>query len=118
MDSMDITVGTGRECHREQALALKYSDITLVIAMTVTTSTEAIDMTHEANEAGLACVTSVTLETDGTDEWLPSVEMLKDAGMKVEATVQPQLAFYMINCIHPVPVRPVIEQALKGKSPR
>jgi homocysteine S-methyltransferase len=74
----------------------------LVSAFTMTNTNEAIGVARAAKAAGMPCVISFTLETDGR---LPTGESLTDAVAAVDAATggegQGAPAYYMINCAHP-----------------
>lgn len=67
------TIDSAREYHREQIFLLKEAGVAFVGALTLTTSTEAIAIALEANNAGIACALSFTIDVDGL---LPSGERL------------------------------------------
>jgi homocysteine S-methyltransferase len=65
--------------------------------MTMTHAAEAIGIAGAAAAAGLPCVISFTVETDGR---LPSGQPLEEAIYDVEQLETPPL-WYMVNCAHP-----------------
>jgi homocysteine S-methyltransferase len=84
--------------HLPQARALAAPGIDMLTAITMTTSGEAIGIARAAEQVGLPCAISFTVETDGR---LPSGESL---GAAIEATDREAgtaPAYYMINCAHP-----------------
>ena len=70
----------------------------LVSAFTMTNSNEALNIARAAKAAGMPCVISFTLETDGR---LPTGESLAQAIATVDAGTDEGPAYYMINCAHP-----------------
>ena len=70
----------------------------LVSAFTMTNSNEALGIARAAKAAGMPCVISFTLETDGR---LPTGESLAQAIATVDAATDEGPAYYMINCAHP-----------------
>jgi S-methylmethionine-dependent homocysteine/selenocysteine methylase len=70
----------------------------LVSAFTLTNVNEAIGVARAAEAAGMPCVISFTLETDGR---LPTGESLATAIETVDREVNRPPAYYMINCAHP-----------------
>jgi len=70
----------------------------LVSAFTMTNSNEALGIARAAKAAGMPCVISFTLETDGR---LPTGESLAQAIATVDAGTDEGPAYYMINCAHP-----------------
>lgn len=107
-----ISIDSAREYHREQIRLLKDAGADFVGAFTLTTSIEGIAIAMEANEAGIPCAISFTIDVDGL---VPSGETLKQAVEAVDAVVDPKPAFFMINCVHPKYVRKVVEAALQNK---
>jgi S-methylmethionine-dependent homocysteine/selenocysteine methylase len=59
---------------------------------------EALGVARAAQAAGIPCVISFTVETDGR---LPTGDSLADAIQAVEAEGGQAPAYYMINCAHP-----------------
>ncbi len=84
--------------HGVQIDVFAKSGVDMVSALTLTNIPEAIGVANAAAEAGVPCVISFTLETDGH---LPTGDTLADAIALVDekATVKP--AYFMINCAHP-----------------
>jgi S-methylmethionine-dependent homocysteine/selenocysteine methylase len=70
----------------------------LVSAFTLTNVNEAIGVARAAKAAGMPCVISFTLETDGK---LPTGESLAAAIASVDRETNYGPAYYMINCAHP-----------------
>jgi S-methylmethionine-dependent homocysteine/selenocysteine methylase len=70
----------------------------LASAFTMTNANEAQGVALAARDAGMPCVISFTVETDGR---LPSGETLAYAIGKVDAATGNGPAYYMINCAHP-----------------
>jgi homocysteine S-methyltransferase len=64
----------------------------------MTNVNEALGLTRAAKAAGMPCVISFTLETDGR---LPTGETLASAIGKVDEATEAYPAYYMINCAHP-----------------
>jgi S-methylmethionine-dependent homocysteine/selenocysteine methylase len=70
----------------------------MVSAYTLSYTGEAIGIVKAAEAAGIPCVISFTVETDGR---LPSGETLEAAIGQVDAETGRAAAYYMINCAHP-----------------
>jgi S-methylmethionine-dependent homocysteine/selenocysteine methylase len=70
----------------------------MVTGLTLTNVPEAIGIANAASQAGVPCVISFTLETDGR---LPTGERLSDAITQVDAQANTKPAYFMINCAHP-----------------
>jgi homocysteine S-methyltransferase len=85
--------------HAPQIEAFAGAGADLVAAYTLTNTPEAIGIADAAGNAGMPCVISFTLETDGR---LPGGKTLPDAIAEVDAATSGHPAYYMINCVHPV----------------
>ena len=79
----------------------------LVSAVTLTNVNEAIGVTRAAEAAGMPCVISFTVETDGK---LPTGESLAVAITSVDRETNAGPAYYMINCAHPDHFRDALDQ--------
>jgi S-methylmethionine-dependent homocysteine/selenocysteine methylase len=84
--------------HGWQIGIFKDAGADLVSAFTLTNVNEAIGVARAAEAAGMPCVISFTLETDGR---LPTGESLAEAIATVDREVNRAPAYYMINCAHP-----------------
>jgi S-methylmethionine-dependent homocysteine/selenocysteine methylase len=79
----------------------------LVSAITMTSVNEAQGVARAAQAAGMPCVISFTLETDGR---LPTGERLAEAVEAVDAATQMGPQYYMINCAHPTHFDHVLDE--------
>jgi S-methylmethionine-dependent homocysteine/selenocysteine methylase len=86
------------EYHSRQVKVFKEAGADVVTAITMTYENEAIGIANAAAKAGIACVISFTVETDGR---LPNGRTLEEAIGKVDSASDVQPAYYMINCAHP-----------------
>ena len=84
--------------HAWQIGIFKEAGADLVSAFTLTNVNEAIGVARAAEAAGMPCVISFTLETDGL---LPTGESLATAILSVDRETDRAPAYYMINCAHP-----------------
>jgi S-methylmethionine-dependent homocysteine/selenocysteine methylase len=84
--------------HAWQIGVLRDAGADLVSAFTLTNVNEAIGIARAAKAAGMPCVISFTLETDGK---LPTGETLAHAIETVDRETGSSPAYYMINCAHP-----------------
>ena len=84
--------------HLPQATALAEARPDLLTAVTMTTSGEAIGVAKAAEQVGLPCALSFTVETDGR---LPSGETLRAAIETTDRETGARPAYYMVNCAHP-----------------
>jgi homocysteine S-methyltransferase len=92
--------------HRPQMRSLAAGCCELVSALTITYAEEAMGIAQAGADFGLPVVISFTLETDGK---LPSGETLGDAIERVDAAVPGAVAYYMVNCVHPIHFEKAIE---------
>lgn len=84
--------------HAWQAALLRDAGADFISAMTMTNAAEALGIARAAQDAGMPCVISFTLETDGR---LPTGQALSDAIEEVDAGTDAGPAYYIINCAHP-----------------
>ena len=87
-----------QDYHAWQIGVLKDAGADLVSAFTLTNIGEAVGIACAAKAAGIPCVISFTLETDGR---LPTGESLGEAIETVDRATSRAPAYYMINCAHP-----------------
>jgi homocysteine S-methyltransferase len=103
--------------HAWQIGIFKEASADLVSAFTLTNVNEAIGVARAAEAAGMLCVISFTLETDGR---LPTGENLATAIETVDRAVDRAPVYYMINCAHPdhfsaaLPDSPSLTGRLRG----
>ncbi len=83
--------------HSRQVDALAATEADMISALTLNYTGEAIGIARAAEDAGLPCVLSFTVETDGR---LPTGQSLADAIAEVDAATNASPAYYMINCAH------------------
>ena len=93
-----MSVEEAQKYHGFQIATFVNSGVDMVSALTITNIPEAIGVANAAAEAGVPCVISFTLETDGC---LPTGETLGDAITQVDAQATAKPAYFMINCAHP-----------------
>ncbi|MCJ7422129.1 homocysteine S-methyltransferase family protein [Sphingomicrobium astaxanthinifaciens] len=84
--------------HRWQIDIFAEEQVDLVSGITITTVAEAVGIAEAARAAGLPCVISFTVETDGR---LPEGTALGEAIAAVDAQTRAGPAYYMVNCAHP-----------------
>ena len=94
-----MTIAEAEAYHRPQIDSFARAGADFVTAYTLTNTPEAIGIAQAARAAGIACVLSFTLETDGH---LPGGKPLGRAIAEVDAAVESYPAYYMINCVHPI----------------
>lgn len=93
------------EYHSAQAKSFAAADADMVSAYTLNYVEEAVGVAIAARDAGLPCVISFTLETDGR---LPTGQSLRDAIEQVDAETADAPIYYMVNCAHPTHFEHVI----------
>jgi homocysteine S-methyltransferase len=84
--------------HAFQVEAFAESEADMVSAITMNNTGEAIGVIRAAREAGLPCVVSFTVETDGC---LVNGKSLQKAIEEADAATDAYAAYYMVNCAHP-----------------
>jgi homocysteine S-methyltransferase len=87
-----------RSYHALQISTFAGTNADLVSALTLNYAEEAIGIARAARDAGIPCVISFTVETDGR---LPSGQELRDAVGEVDEATESSVAYFMINCAHP-----------------
>jgi homocysteine S-methyltransferase len=92
--------------HAWQVGVLRDAGADFVSAFTMNNINEALGVARAAKVAGVPCVISFTLETDGR---LPTGDSLADAIAAVDAAAGQAPAYYMINCAHPTHFDHVLE---------
>jgi len=95
---MLMTAREAQDYHREQIAILAGTEADLVTAMTFTNAPEAVGFVHAAREAGMPCVVSLTVETDGA---LPTSQSLREAVEEIDRETARAPLYYMVNCAHP-----------------
>jgi S-methylmethionine-dependent homocysteine/selenocysteine methylase len=93
-----MTAKEAADYHALQAEAFAAAGADMLTAVTMTYAEEATGVALAAAAAGLPCVVSFTVETDGR---LPSGQELGAAIAQVEAATDAGPAYYMVNCAHP-----------------
>jgi len=93
-----MTVEEATNYHAWQIGVLREANVDFVSAFTMTNVNEATGVARAALAAGVPCVISFTLETDGR---LPTGETLGEAIQAVDRATGNGPAYYMINCAHP-----------------
>lgn len=93
-----MTPEEAQDYHQAQVNSFAAAGADVVSAITMTNVNEAVGVALAAKKAGVPCVISFTVETDGR---LPSGTVLKDAIADVDAATGAAPAYYMINCAHP-----------------
>ena len=84
--------------HAFQVGAFADTEADMVTAFTMNNTNEAIGIARAAKTAGMPCVISFTVETDGR---LPSGTPLRDAIEQTDEASAGTPVYYMVNCAHP-----------------
>lgn len=102
-----MTALDAEDYHGWQVGVFAGTDVDLVSALTMNYVEEALGIARAAADAGLPCVVSFTVETDGR---LPSGQPLREAIEQVDAETGGSPAYFMINCAHPTHFAGVLEE--------
>lgn len=105
--------------HAEQIATVHAAGADLVSALTFNSTDEVIGLVRAANSIGIPCVVSFTLDQAGR---LKTGQSLRDAISETDDATNGSVAYYMINCTHPVDFEPALEtgtwaQRLNGIRP-
>lgn len=93
-----MTADEAQAYHAEQIGTFASTAADFVSAFTLNYVEEAIGIARAANAAGMPCVISFTVETDGR---LPTGQPLGEAIEQVDQETGNAPVYYMINCAHP-----------------
>lgn len=93
--------------HNAQIQTFARSGVDMISAITMTNTPEALGVANAAKEAGLPCVISFTVETDGH---LPTGQPVGEAIAELDRETDRYPIHYMINCAHPTHFFHEIEQ--------
>jgi homocysteine S-methyltransferase len=103
-----MTAAEAQRYHEPQVATFADTTADLVSALTLTYADEAVGVARAAQEAGIPSVISFTVETDGR---LPSGQSLGEAIEEVDDQTQGSVAYFMINCAHPMHFAHVLGEA-------
>jgi homocysteine S-methyltransferase len=87
-----------QEYHAFQAETFARTSVDMISALTMNTVNEAIGIARAAKTAGIPCVVSFTVETDGR---LADGASLRQAVERTDEATGRAPVYYMINCAHP-----------------
>jgi homocysteine S-methyltransferase len=102
-----MTAEEAQHYHEPQVATFAGTAADLVSALTLTYADEAVGVARAAHAAGIPSVISFTVETDGR---LPSGQSLRDAIEEVDDRTQGAVAYFMINCAHPMHFAHVLDE--------
>jgi S-methylmethionine-dependent homocysteine/selenocysteine methylase len=103
-----ISTREAEDYFSEQVAWLARTEADMVGGMTFNQASEAAGLVRAARRADMPVAISLTLEIDGR---LPSGQSLGDAIREVDAASDGYCSYYMINCVHPDHLSPVLEEA-------
>jgi len=109
-----LTVEAAQDYHRRQISALAKTDVDMLTALSMTSSSEAIGIVLAAKEFGLPIIVSPTVETDGT---LPDHSKLGDFVQQVDAATDNYPVFFQVNCAHPLHLQETLSTAASVNAP-
>ncbi len=102
------TVESALGYHRRQIRALAEAQVDAINALTMTNVSETVGIVKAAQEVGLPCIVSPTVEIDGTTpEGLSLGRFIEE----VEVATEGSPLFYMVNCAHPTHLEPTLRRA-------
>lgn len=93
-----MSAAEAEDYHSFQAQLFADSQADMVTGVTMNYAEEAIGIARAAAAAGIPCVISLTVETDGS---LPTGMSLEEAIVAIDKSTDAAPAYYMINCAHP-----------------
>jgi S-methylmethionine-dependent homocysteine/selenocysteine methylase len=93
-----MTTAEAEDYHGWQVSVFHDTQADLVSAFTINYAEEGIGVGRACRRAGIPCVISFTIETDGK---LPSGQTIRDAIEQTDQETSNAPAYYMLNCAHP-----------------
>lgn len=93
-----MTAAEADDYHGWQVSVFHETEADLVSAFTINYAEEGIGIARACRRAGVPCVISFTVETDGK---LPSGQTIRDAIEQTDRETGNAPAYYMLNCAHP-----------------
>ena len=93
-----MTAAEADDYHGWQVSVFHETEADLVSAFTINYAEEGIGVARACRRAGVPCVISFTVETDGK---LPSGQTIRDAIEQTDRETGNAPAYYMLNCAHP-----------------
>ncbi len=111
---MKMTPEEAKAYHFTQIKTFGEEGVDLVTALTINYSDEAVGIVLAAQEVGVPCVISFTVETNGR---LPNGEALREAVKRTDVLTGHYSSHFMINCAHPEHFKGVLaeEGSWKGR---
>ena len=100
-----ITADEAQDYHSVQLETLKSANVDLASALTFNSVAEAIGVARAAADIGIPLSISFVLNSESN---LGSGHSLQDAITTVDTETNGSIAFYMINCCHPIEYEPAV----------
>lgn len=100
-----MEAGEAEDYHAFQVGIFAGTDADMVSAITMNNVNEAIGIARAAKAAGMPCIISFTVETDGK---LVGGTTLRAAIEETDAATNGSPAYYMVNCAHPAHFEPAL----------
>jgi len=109
-----VSVDAAYDYHAPQVEVLARAGIDLLLPLTMTSVPETLGFVRAAERAGLPVLVSPTIEPDGR---LPDGTPLGDFIAAVDQQTSGTPVGYMVNCVHPSHLRPVLASAARAGAP-
>ena len=103
-----MTAAEADDYHGWQVSVFHETEADLVSAFTINYAEEGIGVARACRRAGVPCVISFTVETDGK---LPSGQTIRDAIEQTDRETGNAPAYYMLNCAHPTHFADTLRQS-------
>lgn len=101
-----ITEDEAQEYHSVQLETLKCAEVDLATAITFNSIPESIGVARAAADKGIPLCISLSLDSSSKLNTGPS---LAEAITTIDNATENTIAFYMINCVHPLEYEPALE---------
>ena len=109
-----VSAGAAYDYHAPQIEVLARAGVDLLLPLTMTSLPETVGIVRAAARAGLPVLVSPTIEPDGK---LPDGTPLGDFVTAVDQQTSGCPVGYMVNCVHPSHLRPVLDAAGRAGAP-
>jgi len=109
-----VSVGAAYDYHAPQIEVLARAGVDLLLPLTMTNLPETVGIVRAAARAGLPVLVSPTIEPDGR---LPDGTPLGDFIAAVDQQTSGTPVGYMVNCVHPSHLGPVLAAAADAGAP-
>ena len=109
-----VSVDAAYDYHAPQVEVLARAGVDLLLPLTMTSLPETVGIVRAAARAGLPVLVSPTIEPDGR---LPDGTPLGDFVAAVDQQTSGTPVGYMVNCVHPSHLGPVLAAAARAGAP-